>query len=174
VIRLIRALDRFSERCGVLIAWLFVPLVASVIWEVTSRYLFNRPTTWAYESIYTLNAALFMLGAAYALRVGAHVRTDFLWQRWSLRTRAAVEIVAYVLFFLPGMLLFLAAGFESTWTALAVNERSADSPWFPPLWPLKAIVPLSAALLMLQGLSELAKSLHEWRTGEALERGSGP
>ena len=163
MLRVARTIDRFTDASGIVFAWLIAPLLAVVAWEVVARYAFNAPTTWAYETIYTLCAALFMLGAAYALRVGAHVRTDFLWEKWPARTRAAIESVAYLVCFLPGMLLFLVAGLEATWASFAVDERSADTSWFPPLWPLKALVPASALLLLLQCVSEFLKSLYAWK-----------
>ncbi len=163
MLRVAHAIDRFTERSGVWFAWLLAPLLGSVAWEVVARYVFDAPTRWAYEAIYMLYAALFMLGAAYGLRVGAHVRTDFLWQRWQPRTRATIEIVAYVALFFPGLLLFLFSGLEFTWESWRADERSADSSWLPPLWPLKALVPLSSLLLMVQGVSEVLKSLHAWR-----------
>ena len=159
-------IDRFTERCGTLVAWLMVPLLATVAYEVVARYLFGAPTSWAYETIYMLYAALFMLGAAYALRIGAHIRTDFLWEKWSVRTRAAIETFAYLAFFFPGMALLLVAGTEAAWSAFIIDERSAETVWFPPLWPLKAVLPLSALLLLVQGVSEVAKSVHAWRSGE--------
>ncbi len=163
MLRIAGAIDRFTERSGILVAWLIAPLMAAVAWEVIARYAFDAPTSWAYETIYMLYAAMFMLGAAYALRVGAHVRTDFLWEKWPARTRAAIESVAYVACFFPGMALFFAAGLEATWISYAIDERSADTSWFPPLWPLKAVVPASALLLILQGVSEFLKSLHAWK-----------
>ena len=163
MLRVAQAIDRFTERSGLAFAWLLAPLALAVGWEVLSRYAFDAPTTWAYETIYMLYAALFMLGAAYALRVGAHVRTDFLWEKWPPRTRAAIEVVAYVACFFPGMALFLIAGLEATWLSFVTDERSADTSWFPPLWPLKALVPASALLLLLQGVSELLKSLQAWK-----------
>jgi TRAP-type mannitol/chloroaromatic compound transport system permease small subunit len=162
MLRLAQAIDRFTERAGLLFAWLIFPLLLAVVWEVASRYAFDAPTAWAYETIYMLYAALFMLGAAYALRTGAHVRTDFMWERWRPRTRAAIEIVAYVALFFPGMALFFAAGLDATWASWEIGERSADTSWFPPLWPLKALVPASTLLLLVQGVSELLKSLDAW------------
>ena len=163
MLRLAHAIDRFTERSGLVFAWLLAPLLAAVAWEVIARYAFDAPTSWAYETIYMLYAAMFMLGAAYALRVGAHVRTDFLWEKWPQRTRAVIEVVAYVAFFFPGMVLFLIAGMEATWSSYAADERSADTSWFPPLWPLKALVPASALLLLLQGVAELLKNIHAWK-----------
>lgn len=168
--RLIRAIDRFTERSGAAIAWLTVPLLAAVAWEVVARYGFDAPTTWAYETVYMLYAATFMLGAAYALRAGAHIRTDFFWQKWPVRARAAIEAIAYVVFFFPGMLFFLAAGAESAWSAFVMDERSPETAWRPPLWPLKAVLPLAALLLLVQGTSELAKCVRAWAGGEEVER----
>ena len=163
MLRVADAIDRFTEKSALAFAGLIAPLLAAVTWEVVSRYAFNAPTTWAYETIYALYAAMFMLGAAYALRMGAHVRTDFLWEKWPPRRRAVIDSIAYVVCFFPGMLLFLVAGLEATWSSFALGERSADTAWFPPLWPLKALVPLSTLLLLLQGISELLKSLHAWK-----------
>src|SRR5262245_23332451 len=163
MLRFARAIGRLSERSGLVSASLMAPLLAAVACEVVARYAFDAPTRWAYETIYTLCAAMFMLGAAYALRVGAHVRTDFLWEKWSPRRRAAIEAVAYLVCFFPGMVLFFVSGLEATWDSFRIDERSADTSWFPPLWPLKALVPASALLLLLQGISEFLKSVYAWK-----------
>ena len=86
MLRLARAIDRFTELSAALFAWLLVPMLVAVAWEVVARYVFDAPTVWVYETVYTLCAAMFMLGAAYALRVGAHIRTDFLWEKWPVRS----------------------------------------------------------------------------------------
>jgi TRAP-type mannitol/chloroaromatic compound transport system permease small subunit len=163
----VRAIDRFAELSGVVFAWLMVPLVAAVVYEVVARYAFNAPTVWSFELTYMLYGAMFMLGAAYTLRVGAHIRTDFFWERWSQRTRGVIDTVAYVVFFFPGIALFLWVGWDEAWYAYDIGEMSEQTPWRPVLWPLKACVPLAAALLLLQGLSELVKSLHAALTGRA-------
>ena len=75
----IRVIDTFTDLTGSLIAWLSVPLVVAVAYEVFARYLFNAPTIWSFDLTYMLYGALFMLGAAYALHKGAHIRTDFFW-----------------------------------------------------------------------------------------------
>ena len=164
MIRLAHAIDRFTDRSAVLFACLLPPLAAAVGWEVLARYALDAPTSWVYETSYMLCSAMFMLGAAYALRMGAHVRTDFLSEKWRPRTRALIDAIAYLALFFPGMLLFLVAGAEAAWSSYALGERSADTAWFPPLWPLKAVVPASALLLLLQGFSELLKSLHTLQT----------
>jgi TRAP-type mannitol/chloroaromatic compound transport system permease small subunit len=163
--RAIGAIDRFSEWTGVAVAWLTVPLVVAVVWEVVARYVFAAPTIWSFDLTYMLYGAMFMLGAAYALRVGAHIRTDFFWERWSWRTRGIIDSVAYIAFFFPGIALFLWVGWNEAWYAYEIGETSEQTPWRPILWPLKATVPLAAALLLLQGVSELAKSLYAACTG---------
>jgi TRAP-type mannitol/chloroaromatic compound transport system permease small subunit len=164
---LVRIIDRFAEVTGVAIAWLMVPLIAAVVYEVVARYAFAAPTLWAFDLTYMLYGAMFMLGAAYALRVGAHIRTDFFWERWSARTRGVIDSVAYLVFFFPGIALFLWVGWEEAWYAYGIGETSEQTAWRPILWPLKACVPLAAALLLLQGISELVKSLHAALTGRA-------
>jgi TRAP-type mannitol/chloroaromatic compound transport system permease small subunit len=163
--RAIAAIDRFSEWVGVAVAWLTVPLVVAVAWEVVARYVFAAPTLWSFDVTYMLYGAMFMLGAAYALRIGAHIRTDFFWERWSWRTRGIIDSVAYLVFFFPGIALFLWVGWNEAWYAFEIGETSEQTPWRPLLWPLKATVPLAAGLLLLQGISELAKSLHAAYTG---------
>ncbi len=163
----VRAIDRFAELSGIAFAWLMLPLVGAVVYEVVARYAFDAPTLWSFDVTYMLYGAMFMLGAAYALRVGAHIRTDFFWERWSLRTRGVIDTVAYVVFFFPGIALFLWVGWDEAWYAYGISETSEQTPWRPLLWPLKATIPLAAALLLLQGLSELAKSLYAAVTGRA-------
>ncbi|HEX5766962.1 MAG TPA: TRAP transporter small permease subunit [Burkholderiales bacterium] len=164
---LVRIIDRFAEVTGVAIAWLMVPLIGAVVYEVVARYVFAAPTLWAFDITYMLYGAMFMLGAAYALRVGAHIRTDFFWERWSARTRGVIDTVAYLVFFFPGIALFLWVGWEEAWYAYGIGETSEQTAWRPILWPLKACIPLAAALLLLQGISELVKSLHAALTGRA-------
>jgi TRAP-type mannitol/chloroaromatic compound transport system permease small subunit len=166
--RAIAAIDRFTEWVGVAVAWLTVPLVVAVAWEVVARYAFAAPTVWSFDLTYMLYGAMFMLGAAYALRAGAHIRTDFFWERWSWRTRGVIDSVAYLVFFFPGIALFLWVGWNEAWYAYEIGETSEQTPWRPLLWPLKATVPLAAALLLLQGVSELAKSLYAAFTGRSL------
>jgi TRAP-type mannitol/chloroaromatic compound transport system permease small subunit len=163
----VRVIDRFAELSGVAIAWLMLPLMGAVVYEVIARYAFAAPTLWAFDVTYMLYGAMFMLGAAYALRVGAHIRTDFFWERWSARTRGVIDTVAYVVFFFPGIALFLWVGWEEAWYAYGIGETSEQTAWRPLLWPLKACVPLAAVLLLVQGISELVKSAYAALTGRA-------
>lgn len=168
-IRLVRVIDKFTDATGVWVAWLNVPLVVAVAWEVIARYAFNAPTIWSYDVTYMLYSAIFMLGAAYALHKGAHIRTDFFYEKWSDRTRGVVDTISYVVFFFPSILMLMIASWSEAWYAYTINETSEQTNWRPLLWPFKAVVPLTCAMLLLQGVSELIKSFYAARTGIVLE-----
>jgi TRAP-type mannitol/chloroaromatic compound transport system permease small subunit len=165
----IRVIDRFTDRTGTVFSWLSIVLVAVVTYEVVARYAFNAPTIWAYDITFMSYGALFMLGAAYALHKGAHIRTDFFWDTFSTRTRGIIDSVSYIVFFFPSLVLLLALSWNETLYSFRIDELSEQTPWRPILWPFKAVVPLTCILLMIQGASELLKSLYMARTGIELE-----
>lgn len=168
-IRVVRAIDRFTDTTGTWVAWLIVPLVLAVSYEVVSRYAFNAPTLWAFDVTYMLYATIFMLGAAYALHKGAHIRTDFYFERWSVRTRGTIDMVAYVLLFFPSLFILLVVSGHEALYAFNIGETSEQTPWRPLLWPFKAVVPLTMLLLLVQGVSETIKCVHAAYTGVELE-----
>ncbi len=165
----IRSIDTFTDLTGSIFAWMSVPLVGAVAVEVFSRYIFNAPTIWAFDITYMLYGALFMMGAAYALHKGAHIRTDFFWEAFSPRTRGLIDSVSYIVFFFPSFLALAWLGWHEASYAFQINETSDQTPWRPILWPFKAVVPAACILLMIQGFSELLKSLYMARTGIELE-----
>ena len=162
-------IDRFTDAIGLAVAWLNVPLVLAVTYEVVARYFFHAPTIWVYDVTYMLYATIFMLGSAYALHKGAHIRTDFFFESWSIRTRGVIDSVAYVGLFFPSLILFLIASADDAWYSFIIKETSEQTPWRPILWPFKTVVPLTCVLLMIQGVSEVIKSLHAAVTGIELE-----
>jgi TRAP-type mannitol/chloroaromatic compound transport system permease small subunit len=168
-IRLVRAIDKFTDTTGNWIAWLSVPLVLAVTYEVISRYFFNAPTIWSFDVTFMLYGTLFMLGAAYALHKGAHIRTDFFWEKWSVKTKGIIDSVAYIVFFFPALLMVLFVSGHEAWYAFEINETSEQTPWRPILWPFKTVVPLACLLLLIQGVSETIKSVYAARTGIELE-----
>lgn len=169
VLALIRAIDAFTDRTGTVISWLSVPLVLAVTYEVIARYLFRAPTIWAFDVSYMLYGTLFMLGAAYALHKGAHIRTDFFWDTFSTRKKGVIDSISYVVFFFPSLAMLLFISLEEGLYAWRINETSDQTPWRPLLWPFKLVVPLACLLLLIQGISELVKSLYMARTGVELE-----
>ena len=159
--RVLAVIDAVSTAAGWFAGWLIVPMTLAVAYEVTARYVFNAPTKWAYDVTYVFYGAQFMLAAAYTLLKGGHIRTDVFFERWSAKTRATIDAVSYALFFLPGMLFILYAGAVEAWFAWEIGERSAVGP----VYPFKTVIPLTAALLVLQGLSELIKCARVMRGG---------
>jgi TRAP-type mannitol/chloroaromatic compound transport system permease small subunit len=169
LVRVIRAIDAISNWSGRIFAWLVLPLIGVMTWEICVRYV-ARPTQWAYELSYMIYGAMFMLGAAYTLHRGSHIRTDFLYQTWSVRTQATVDALCYLLLFFPGIAIFLWIGSEFAWQSWVREERSASSAWMPVIYPLKAVLPIATAMLLLQGVAEFLKCLHALRTGQWLAK----
>ena len=161
----IRIIDAISNWSGEVVCWLIVPLVGSLTYEVFARYIFGAPTVWAYDVSYMIYGGMFMLGAGYALFRGGHIRTDMLYQNWSPRTQGAVDAVCYLFLFFPAMLFLLWMGGQEAWHAWEIGERSDQSPWRPILYPFKAVIPVTALMLLLQGVSEFLKSMYAVRTG---------
>ena len=169
LLQVIRSIDRFTDRTGTVVSWLSIPLVLVVSYEVIARYVFHSPTSWSFELTYMSYGTLFMLGAAYALHKGAHIRTDFFWEKFSVRRKGVIDSVAYIVFFFPSLAMLFAFSLEEAVYAFEVGETSDQTPWRPLLWPYKGVIPLACALLLVQGVSELVKSLYMARTGLELE-----
>ncbi|MGR3496736.1 TRAP transporter small permease subunit [Citreimonas sp.] len=163
--RIVVALDTFADWFGQVLAWLVLALVVVVVMESIRRYAFNAPSIWAYDVSYMLYGTIFMLGAAVTLRFRGHIRTDLFFNTWTPRTQAGVDLAFYILLFFPGMLFFLIAGYDQAARSYAISERAAASFWRPILWPYRAVIPLTAALVMLQGVSEIIKAWYQFRTG---------
>jgi TRAP-type mannitol/chloroaromatic compound transport system permease small subunit len=163
--RTIRVIDGFSDIVARIVCWLVVPLMFGMVYEVVARKLFTAPTIWAFDISRMLYGAHFMLGAAYVLSKGLHIRSDFLYRDWAVRTQARVDILAYIVFFFPTMLLFLWVSADYAWASIDQMERSTETAWMPLLGPVKTCIPFAAAFLLLQGVSELLKCLYALRTG---------
>ena len=162
---LIRNIERLSKWSGLSVAWLAVPLVVVMVYEIIVRKFF-QPTIWAFDLSFMFYGTHFMLAAAYCLYRGKHIRTDIWYGSWSPRTQGLVDSILYLFLFLPGMVLFLWLSFDYFYEALGVNERSTFSSWRPFIYPFYFVIPLSVALLILQGIAELLKSLRRARGKE--------
>ena len=130
-IRIVRVIDMFTDFTGTLVAWLNVPLVLAVAYEVIARYAFDAPTIWSFDVTYMLYGTIFMLGAAYALHKGAHIRTDFFFEKWSIKTQGIIDSIAYIVFFFPSILLFGWVGWTEGFYSFQIGETSEQTPWRP-------------------------------------------
>jgi TRAP-type mannitol/chloroaromatic compound transport system permease small subunit len=155
---LVWAIDWFSEWQGRLVCLLVVPIIFAMVYEVVMRKFFIAPTLWAFDISRMLYGVSFMLGAAYALMRGLHIRADFLYRGFSVKTQGRVDLVLYVLFFMPGMILLYIAAQEFALKSFAQNESAGDSTWAPIVWPVKMALAAGVAFLVLQGISEILKS----------------
>ena len=165
---MIRGIDRFSDAIGQSMIFLFIPLVLSNVIEVVMRYFLNSPTSWAGEVTAMSNGTLFMLGAGYALLKGAHIRTDIYWEDFSNKTKGMIDLVTYVVMFLPIMGVIFYMSVDDFLYAYSINERSNMGLWQPIIWPFRGVIPLAALLLFIQGISELLKAFWLVKTGVEL------
>ena len=159
------AIDTFSLWVGRIVAWLTLPLMLAMTYEVFARYFFTAPTLWAFDVSRMIYGAMFVLGAAYALSKGVHIRSDFLYRKWSARTQGMVDTALYVVCYFPAMVIVLWVSGEWAWTSLSRGERGTDTSWMPLLGPVKSTLPIGVAFLVIQGVSELLKSVHAARKG---------
>jgi TRAP-type mannitol/chloroaromatic compound transport system permease small subunit len=165
VVRLVHALDSIADWSGRIFCLLAIPLVLAITYEVFARYVFHAPTIWSYDVAYMLYGSHFMLGAAYTLYRGGHIRTDIFYQNWSVRTRGTIDAILYLFLFFPGMVLFFWMGLQEALQSFDIREVSDASPWRPIIYPFKAVIPISIFLLIIQGVSEFLKSAYAALTG---------
>lgn len=158
--------DDLSTWVGKAAGWCIVALTFSTSYEVFARYAFGAPTTWAFDASYMLYGTLFMLAGPYALSRNAHVRGDFLYRAWPPRRQAAMDLALYFIFFFPGILAFIYAGYTFAKFSWMMNEHSAASPNGPPVYHFKTLIPAVGILMMLQGAAEVIRCVLCLRTGD--------
>jgi TRAP-type mannitol/chloroaromatic compound transport system permease small subunit len=163
--KLLLAVDRASTWLGQAFAWLIVALTLMITWEVFSRYVLNRPHDWALNLQIMMYGTLFMMAGAYTLSKNGHVRGDVLYGFFRPRTQAWIDLVLYGLFFLPGVVAMTWAGWEYANESLAIREKTFSATPLP-LYPFKFVIPVAAAMLLLQGLVEIVRCVACIRDGE--------
>ncbi|WP_163557974.1 TRAP transporter small permease subunit [Halomonas sp. NO4] len=166
MINVIRFIDSVTSWFGRAFAWLILFMAFGMGYEVVSRYLFNAPTAWAYDTSYMLYGTLFMMGGAYTLARNAHVRGDFLYRLWRPRTQAMVELVLYFIFFFPGILALIFAGWKYAERSWRYLEVSVFSPAGVPIFHFKTIIVAAGVLLFIQGIAQVCRCIVCIRTNE--------
>lgn len=156
----ILAIDTFSRFVGYAVATLVVPMCLAMVYEVIARKFFVAPTMWAYDISRFLYGATFTLGAAYALSKGVHIRADFIYRNWSPRTQARVDLVLYLLFYFPGMIVFMWMSIDYAFESWTRGERGMDTAWMPYMGPIKTALPVGILFLLIQGVSEVLKAAY--------------
>ncbi|MCY3880291.1 MAG: TRAP transporter large permease subunit [Rhodobacteraceae bacterium] len=157
----IAVIDRINLWVGRVACLLLLPVLLAMVYEVVARKLFVAPTIWAYDVSRMFAGALFMLGAGYALMKGVHIRADFIYRTWRRRTQATADSLLYLAFYFPAMLFFFWVSLDFTINAWVKWERTMDSTLMAPLAPARSAMPIGALFLILQGVAELLRSLHD-------------
>ena len=165
--KLIYGIDQLSKTVGHAFAWCIIILIFGTSYEVFVRYLLNAPTSWAFDFSYILYGGLFFMAGAYTLSRGGHVRADMFSRLWPVRVQAGIELALYITFFFPGILAMSISGWHYAHDAFRIKEMSINSPIGIPIWQIKMMIPVGAALLSLQGIAEclrcvLALRQNEW------------
>lgn len=158
--------DRFSARVGKTFAWMILLLVLLTAYDVVARYIFKSPTGYAFDVSYYLYATIFMVGGAYALSRNQHVRGDIFYRNWPVRVQAGVEIFMMALFFFPGIIALVSSGWQFFYPSFLIQERTQTSFVALPLYPLKFVIPLAGALMLIQGVVEFIRAIIAFRTRE--------
>jgi TRAP-type mannitol/chloroaromatic compound transport system permease small subunit len=155
--KFIHRIDSISEWSGRIFAWISLPLVLFMGYDVIARYLFQAPTRWAYEMTWMQYGALFLLGGAYGLKHKLHVRVDIIYVRWPKRTRAIFDFLTYILIFFPVFYILITHSLIYAYYSWEVWEVSYVSYWQPPVYPIKTVMCIGLTLFALQGIAEFLR-----------------
>ncbi len=155
--KLFLTIDKVSTFVGHAFSWLIVALTFMISWEVFSRYVLDAPHAWAFDVMIIMYGTLFMMAGAYTLAKAGHVRGDVLYGFFEPRTQATIDLILYVLFFVPGVVALTYAGYSFAAESWAMNEHSSISAEGPPIYPFKTMMPLAGAFLLLQGIVEIIR-----------------
>jgi TRAP-type mannitol/chloroaromatic compound transport system permease small subunit len=162
---LLHTSDHISTWVGKAFAWLIVALMVLVVAEVFKRYALNMPTGWVFDASNMLYGTLFMMCGAYTLAHDGHVRGDFLYGSMKPRTQAAIDLVLYLVFFMPGIAALTWSGWTYFQDSLAMHEQTFNADPLP-VYPFKFIIPLAGGLVLMQGISEIVRCIVCLKTGE--------
>jgi len=166
----VKAVDSLNTWIGKAASWLIVGLTLAICYEVIARYAFKAPTAWAYDVSLMFYGTLFMMAGGYTLARNAHVRGDFLYREWSPRRQAWTDLILYLLFYFPGIVALIYAGWNFAYMSWLFNERSAFSPDGPIIWPFKFVIPIVGVMMTLQGIAEVFRCIECIKSGEWPQR----
>jgi TRAP-type mannitol/chloroaromatic compound transport system permease small subunit len=168
-LKLLHTADHISTWVGKAFSWLIVALMLLVVAEVFKRYALNAPTAWIFDASNMIYGTLFMMCGAYTLSQDGHVRGDFFYGSAQPRTQASLDLVLYILFFIPGVIALTWAGWTYAADSLAIREHTFNADPLP-LYPFKAIIPLAGFTVLMQGVAEIVRCVVCLRTGAWPER----
>ena len=169
--KMLLLVDGVSTWVGKAFSWLIVALTLLISWEVFSRYALDNPHAWAFDVMIMLYGTLFMMAGAYTLAKNGHVRGDVLYGFFPPRLQAGLDLALYLLFFIPGVLAFVWAGYTYAAESWAIHEHSNITADGPAVYPFKTVIPLAGAFILMQGIVEIIRCVICLREGVWPSRG---
>src|SRR5947207_5297199 len=163
--KLLLFVDRISTWVGQAFSWFIVALTLHVTWEVFSRYVLDHPHAWAFDIMIQMYGTLFMMAGAYTLAKNGHVRGDVIYGFFTPRAQAALDLTLYIVFFIPGVVALVWAGYTYAAESWAIRESSNITSEGPPGYPFKTVIPLAGAFVLLQGIVEIIRCIICLKTG---------
>jgi len=154
----IRTIDRFTDACGRLLAWLVLAMALLTAAVVVMRYGFNTGSIMAQEAITYMHGCIFMLGAAYTLKHDGHVRVDIFYRHFSPRGQAWINSLGGIVFLIPLCGFMLVASWDYVQASWIIRETSPEPGGIPAVFLLKTLLPLLALNLFLQALAETLRN----------------
>jgi TRAP-type mannitol/chloroaromatic compound transport system permease small subunit len=164
--KLLLFIDKVSTWVGQAFSWLIVALTLLVSWEVFSRRFFDNPHAFTFDAMIMMYGTLFMMAGAYTLSKNGHVRGDVLYGFFSPRLQAGLDLALYILFFIPGIIALVWAGYNFAAESWAIKEHSSVTADGPPLYHFKTVIPIAGAMILLQGLVEIVRCAVCLKDGE--------
>jgi TRAP-type mannitol/chloroaromatic compound transport system permease small subunit len=157
--KLLLSVDKISTWVGQAFSFLIIALTVHVSWEVFSRYVLDAPRAWAFDVMIMLYGTLFMMAGAYTLAKNSHVRGDVIYGFFTPRAQATLDLTLYIVFFIPGVIALVWAGYTYAAESWAINEHSNITSEGPPVYPFKTVIPVAGALVLMQGIVEIIRCI---------------
>jgi TRAP-type mannitol/chloroaromatic compound transport system permease small subunit len=151
--------DKISTKLGHAFSWLIMALTLLITFEVFSRYVLDKPHSWAFDLMIMMYGSMFMMAGAYTLSKNGHVRGDVLYGFFPPRLQAGLDLLLYILFFVPGVFALAWAGYFYAAESWAIKEISNITSDGPPIYPFKTIIPLAGGMLLVQGFVEILRCI---------------
>ncbi len=164
--KLLLFVDEISIWVGRAFSWFIVALTLHVSWEVFSRYVLDHPRAWAFDAMIMMYGTLFMMAGAYTLAQNSHVRGDVIYGFFAPRAQAALDLTLYIVFFIPGVIALVWAGYTYAAESWSINEHSNITAEGPPVYPFKTVIPLAGAFVLMQGIVEIIRCVICLKDGE--------
>ena len=155
--KLLLFVDKVSTWVGQAFSWLAIALTVHISWEVFSRYVLDSPRAWAFDAMIMMYGTLFMMAGAYTLAKNSHVRGDVIYGFLTPRVQAILDLTLYLVFFIPGVIALVWAGYTYAAESWAINEHSNITSDGPPIYPFKTVIPLAGAFILVQGVVEIIR-----------------